>query len=122
MSGSPNSPIVCPDWRRRSTNRAGRSCPFEIVLFHTIRPGPTVALNPRDLERLGVAPGGWVKLTSRRGELTARARTDPDTPEGVAFLPFAFREAAANLLTNPALDPFGKIAELKYCAVKVEKA
>ncbi|MBF0251902.1 MAG: formate dehydrogenase subunit alpha [Alphaproteobacteria bacterium] len=96
------------------TRRAG--------VLDALEPGPTVALNPRDLERLGVAPGGEVKLTSRRGTLTAHARADTDTPEGVAFLPFAFREAAANLLTNPALDPFGKIAELKYCAVKVEKA
>ena len=43
-------------------------------------------------------------------------------PDGVVFIPFAFMEAAANLLTNPALDPFGKIPEFKYCAAKVEPA
>ena len=85
-----------------------------------LEPGPTVALNPADIERLELEPGDDVKLSSRRGELVTHVRADADTPEGVAFLPFAFREAAANLLTNPALDPFGKIAEVKYCAVKVE--
>ena len=62
-----------------------------------------------------------MRLTSRRGTLSAPCRQDTDVPEGVAFIPFAFAEAAANLLTNPALDPFGTTAELKYCAVKVEK-
>ena len=80
-----------------------------------------IALNPHELERLGIEAGDTLKLTSRRGTLTAQSRLDSDVPEGVVFMPFAFKEAAANLLTNPALDPFGKIAELKYCAVKVEK-
>lgn len=91
-------------------------------VLDAIEPGPTIWLNPRDVEMLGLDPQGKVKLTSRRGKLTAHLRTDTDTPQGVVFMPFAFREAAANLLTNPALDPFGKIAEVKYCAVKVEKA
>ena len=91
-------------------------------MLDEIEPGPTIWLNPQDVEILGLDPQGSVKLTSRRGELTAQLRSDPDTPEGVVFMPFAFHEAAANLLTNPALDPFGKIAEVKYCAVKVEKA
>ncbi|MBL4615663.1 MAG: molybdopterin-dependent oxidoreductase, partial [Magnetovibrio sp.] len=86
-----------------------------------IEPGPVIALNPHELERLGIEAGDTLKLTSRRGTLTAQSRLDSDVPEGVVFMPFAFKEAAANLLTNPALDPFGKIAELKYCAVKVEK-
>jgi formate dehydrogenase major subunit len=62
-----------------------------------------------------------VTVASRRGEIALAARADEGTPRGAIFIPFAFYEAAANLLTNPALDPFGKIAELKYCAVKVTK-
>ena len=55
------------------------------------------------------------------GGVPSSARADDGTPRGSVFIPFAFYEAAANLLTNPALDPFGKIAELKYCAVRVTK-
>jgi formate dehydrogenase major subunit len=55
------------------------------------------------------------------GTVTAVARRDPATPHGAVFMPFAFVEAAANLLTNSALDPFGKIPEFKYCAVRVRK-
>jgi len=91
-------------------------------VLDALEPGPVISLNPRDLDRLSLEPGDAVKLISRRGALSAATRSDRDVPEGVVFLPFAFHEAAANLLTNPALDPFGKIAELKYCAVKVEKA
>lgn len=90
-------------------------------VLDALEPGPTVSLNPADVARLGLSPEGNVKLTSRRGEVTAQIRIDATTPEGVVFMPFAFREAAINLLTNPALDPYGKIAEVKYCAVKVEK-
>ena len=60
-------------------------------------------------------------MASRRGEIALAARADDGTPRGAVFIPFAFYEAAANLLTNAALDPFGKIAEVKYCAVKVRK-
>jgi len=90
-------------------------------VLDALEPGPTIALHPHELDRLNITPGDVVKLTSRRGELSAQTRADRDVPKGVVFLPFAFHEAAANLLTNPALDPFGKIAELKYCAVKVER-
>jgi len=91
-------------------------------VLDALEPGPTVSLNPADGVRLGLEPDDEVKLTTRRGTLVSHVRIDAHTPEGVVFMPFAFREAAANLLTNPALDPFGKIAEVKYCAVKVEKA
>jgi formate dehydrogenase major subunit len=68
-----------------------------------------------------VEPGDVVTVRSRRGAVTLYARADDGTPEGAVFIPFCFYEAAANLLTNPALDPFGKIPEFKYCAVKVMK-
>ena len=66
-------------------------------------------------------PGDVITVASRRGEITLTARADEGTPRSTIFIPFAFYEAAANLLTNAALDPFGKIAELKYCAVKLSK-
>jgi formate dehydrogenase major subunit len=56
-------------------------------------------------------------IRSRRGQIVLRARRDDGIPDGTVFVPFAYAEAAANLLTNPALDPQGRIPELKYCAV-----
>ena len=72
-----------------------------------------------ELERVGLAKGDVITLASRRGEVVLRVRRDDGTPEGAVFVPFAYYEAAANLMTNPALDPFGKIPEFKYCAVAV---
>jgi formate dehydrogenase major subunit len=59
---------------------------------------------------------------TRRGAIELKARADRDVPEGMVFIPFAFVEAAANILTNPQLDPVGKIPEYKFCAARVEKA
>jgi formate dehydrogenase major subunit len=61
-----------------------------------------------------------VTVESRRGRVSIYARADAGTPRGAVFIPFCYYEAAANLLTNPALDPFGKIPEFKYCAVRVK--
>ena len=58
-----------------------------------------------------------ISVESRRGKISLYARADDGTPRGAVFIPFCYYEAAANLLTNPALDPFGKIPEFKYCAV-----
>ncbi|MBS0325965.1 MAG: formate dehydrogenase subunit alpha [Proteobacteria bacterium] len=80
---------------------------------------PVVSVNPGDLAELGVAPGGVITVASRRGTVSLYARADDGTPHGVVFIPFCYWEAAANLVTNSALDPFGKIPEAKYCAVKV---
>jgi formate dehydrogenase major subunit len=63
-----------------------------------------------------------VRVSTRRGVVELSARQDDAVPDGVVFIPFAYVEAAANLLTNPALDPFGKIPEFKYCAARVEPA
>ena len=62
-----------------------------------------------------------IKVSTRRGTVNIRVREDRAIPEGVIFIPFCYNEAAANLLTNPALDPYGKIPEFKYCAAKIEK-
>ncbi|MCC7217592.1 MAG: formate dehydrogenase subunit alpha [Burkholderiales bacterium] len=88
-------------------------------VLDAIEPGPVGSFHPDDLAALGVAPGGTVTVASRRGSVTLFARADAGTPRGALFIPFCYYEAAANMLTNPALDPFGKIPEFKYCAVKV---
>jgi len=89
------------------------------TVLDALEPAPTVSMCGVDLQRLGLTPGQRVKVASRRGEVELTSRRDDGTPEGVLYMPFAYREAAANLLTNAALDPFGKIPEFKYCAVRL---
>jgi formate dehydrogenase major subunit len=93
------------------TRRAG--------VLDAIEPEPVVSMHPLDLAALKAKPGDVVTVESRRGRISLFARADEGTPRGAIFIPFAFYEAAANMLTNPALDPFGKIPEFKYCAVRV---
>ncbi|HOA92898.1 MAG TPA: formate dehydrogenase subunit alpha [Quisquiliibacterium sp.] len=88
-------------------------------VLDAIEPEATVSMHPDELVRLGVTPGQRVRVASRRGEIALSARADPGVPAATTFIPFAYAEAAANLLTNPALDPYGKIPEFKYCAVRV---
>jgi len=88
-------------------------------VLNAIEPGPVVSIHSLDLAELGVAPDGMITVASRRGSISLRARADDGTPRGAVFIPFCYYEAAANLLTNPVLDPFGKIPEFKYCAVRV---
>jgi len=88
-------------------------------VLDAIEPAPVASLHSDDLRALGVAPGETINVASRRGSITLAARADDGTPHGAVFIPFCFYEAAANLLTNPVLDPFGKIPEFKYCAVRV---
>jgi formate dehydrogenase major subunit len=84
-----------------------------------IEPEPVASVNPLDLEKLGIPPGGILTIESRRGRISLYARADDGMPTGAVFVPFCYYEAAANMLTNPVLDPFGKIPEFKYCAVKI---
>jgi formate dehydrogenase major subunit len=88
-------------------------------VLDAIEPIPVATLNALELQRLGVRPGEVITVTSRRGEISLFARLDEGMPDGAVFIPFAYYEAAANKLTNPALDPFGKIPEFKYCAVRL---
>jgi len=88
----------------------------------TIRPEAFCEMNPDDLAAAGIQVGAYVTVSSRRGSITLRAHASRRIAPGTIFIPFHFREAAANALTNDALDPFGKIPEFKYCAVRVEKA
>ena len=90
-------------------------------VLDNIEPFAVALVHPLDLDAMGAAPGDVISVESRRGAVAMNARVDEGTPRGSIFLPFCYYEAAANLLTNPALDPFGKIPEFKYCAVKVRK-
>jgi formate dehydrogenase major subunit len=88
-------------------------------VLDAIEPDPVALLNPADLQRLGIAAGALLTIESRRGRVSLYARADEGTPAGAAFVAFCWYEAAINKLTNPVLDPFGKIPEFKYCAVRV---
>jgi formate dehydrogenase major subunit len=88
-------------------------------VLDSIEPAPVASMHSGDLAALGVEPGGMISVASRRGSISLSARADDGTPRGAVFIPFCYYEAAANLLTNPVLDPFGKIPEFKYCAVRV---
>jgi len=92
------------------------------VVLDAVEPEANCSLNPKTLRKLGVEPGGMLRLTTKRGSITVMARADRAVSEDMVFLPFAYVEAAANILTNPALDPYGKIPEFKFSAVRVEKA
>jgi formate dehydrogenase major subunit len=89
------------------------------TVLDALEPSASASLCSRDLTAIGVSPGDLITVQSRRGQVTLRARVDEGTPAGTVFIPFAYHEAAANLMTNAALDPVGKIPELKYCAVAI---
>ena len=90
------------------------------TVLDALEPAATASMCGPDLQRLGLQAGQQVRIASRRGEVLLQLRQDDGTPQGAVFIPFAYQEAAANLLTNAALDPFGKIPEFKYCAVRIE--
>jgi formate dehydrogenase major subunit len=89
------------------------------TVLDALEPMATASLCGDDLLALGLAPGDVITVQSRRGEVAIHVRRDDGTPRGAVFIPFAYYEAAANLMTNAALDPFGKIPEFKYCAVAI---
>jgi formate dehydrogenase major subunit len=91
-------------------------------VLDALEPGPTASLNPKTLAKYGIKPGDTIRVTTRRGSIELTARADLGVQEKNVFIPFAYVEAAANILTNPQLDPIGKIPEYKYCAVKIERA
>ncbi|MGJ7914386.1 formate dehydrogenase subunit alpha [Massilia sp. LXY-6] len=94
------------------TRRAG--------VLDAIEPDPVALVHPLDLEELKGKPGDVITIASRRGEVVLYARADDSSPRGAIFVPFCYYEAAINRLTNSALDPFGKIPEFKYCAIRVQ--
>ena len=88
-------------------------------VLDALEPMAMASLCGEDLFELGLAAGDVITLSSRRGEVVLHVRRDDGTPKGAVFVPFAYYESAINLLTNAALDPYGKIPEFKYCAVAV---
>jgi len=95
------------------TRRAGR--------LNDLEPEPVASMHPREIERLGASPGEPIRVETRRGTIDLTLRADRDVSAGMVFIPFCFGEAPANLLTNPQLDPFGKIPEFKFCAARVSR-
>ncbi len=91
------------------------------TVLDAIEPVATASLCGDDLQTLGLEAGDLITVQSRRGQVAIHVRRDDGTPQGTVFIPFAYYEAAANLMTNAALDPVGKIPEFKYCAVAVSK-
>jgi formate dehydrogenase major subunit len=89
-------------------------------VLDAIEPDPTALLHPLDLAAMDAKPGDVLTIESRRGKVTLWARADEGTPRGAVFVAFAYYEAAINKLTNAALDPFAKIPEFKYCAIRVK--
>jgi formate dehydrogenase major subunit len=89
-------------------------------VLDALEPEASCSLHPATLRRLGIPVGGRVRLATRRGQITLMARADRAVAENMVFIPFAYVEAAANILTNPQLDPYGKIPEFKFSAVRVE--
>jgi formate dehydrogenase major subunit len=89
-------------------------------VLDAIEPQATVSMNSSLARTLSTQAGEMMEVASRRGSVRLQVRIDEGTPENTVFIPFAYSEAAANLLTNAALDPFGKIPEFKYCAVKLK--
>jgi formate dehydrogenase major subunit len=109
-----NTGRVLEHWHTGTMTRRSKA-------LDAIEPEAFVEIHPEDLYALGAQDGEMLRVSSRRGTIVLKARIGVRTQKGSIFIPFHFREAAANLLTNDALDPVGKIPEFKFCAVKVEK-
>ena len=91
------------------------------TVLDALEPKAWVAINVRDALQLDLEEGDQIHLESRRGRIKIEVRLSDNTPTGTVFMPFCYFEAAANVLTNAALDPEAKIAEVKYCAVRLDK-
>ncbi|WP_296509095.1 formate dehydrogenase subunit alpha [Rhodoferax sp.] len=91
------------------------------TVLDAIEPMATASMCGDDLQALQLQAGDVITIASRRGNVALHVRRDDGTPRGAVFVPFAYYEAAANLMTNAALDPFGKIPEFKYCAVAIRR-
>ena len=103
---------VLEHWHTGSMTRRSKA-------LSAIEPEAFACLHPGDLAGLGVVDGEQIEIASRRGRIRLAVRADTSIDTGTVFVPFHFREAAANILTTDALDPYGKIPEFKFCAVKI---
>ena len=115
-----NYPMILMTGRQLEHRHTGAITRRSGVL-DAIEPEPTATMHPLDLDALNVQAGEVITVASRRGSISLFARADDGIARGSVFVPFAYYEAAANKLTNPVLDPVGKIPEFKYCAIKVSK-
>src|ERR1700760_1391533 len=91
------------------------------AVLDQIEPEAVAFMSPKDMRKKKLAPGDFIRLETRRGAVEVKVRSDRDVPENMVFMPFCYGAGGANLLTNPALDPFGKIPEFKFCAVRAER-
>lgn len=92
----------------------------KVAELNKVAPEAYIEINPKDVKKLGIRDGDMLKVSSRRGRINIKALVSERPSEGLVFIPFHYKEAAANILTNPELDPICKIPELKVCAVKIE--
>ncbi len=90
-------------------------------VLDAVEPEANCSMNPRTLKLMGIEPGEMIRLTTRRGSIDIMVRADRAIAEDMVFIPFAYVEAAANILTNSAIDPYGKIPEFKFSAIRVDK-
>ncbi|GIX46186.1 MAG: hypothetical protein KatS3mg131_0397 [Candidatus Tectimicrobiota bacterium] len=109
-----NTGRILPHWHTGTMTRRAKA-------LHALAPEAELEMTAEDMAALGIAHGERVRVVSRRGEITVKAVCSSKPSPGSVFLPFHFREAAANLLTVDALDPYAKIPEFKFCAVRIEK-
>jgi formate dehydrogenase major subunit len=114
-------PMILTTGRRLEHWHTGAMTRRSVVL-DALEPEAIASFAPADLVRLDIRPGDSVRVSTRRGEIVLKARTENAVPPGMVFIPFCYAEAPANILTNPQLDPIGKIPEFKFCAARVEKA
>lgn len=112
-------PLLLTTGRISFRYHTGTMCGRTVVLDRE-EPGCFMEINPVDAEKLGLKNRSMAVVSSRRGSIKVRVYVTKRAPEGIVFIPFHFKEAAANILTNPAVDPVAKIPEYKVCAVKVE--
>ncbi len=112
-------PLILTTGRIYFRYHTGTMCRRTVVLDRE-EPECYVEINPYDAERLGIKDSSMVRVSSRRGSIEAKASVINRVPKGTIFIPFHYKEAAANLLTNPAMDPAVKIPEYKVCAAKLE--
>ncbi|HEX2581867.1 MAG TPA: formate dehydrogenase subunit alpha [Dongiaceae bacterium] len=106
---------VLEHWHTGAMTRRAR-------MLDALEPEPMAFLSPREIAGRDLKAGDLIKVETRRGSIEIAVRADGDVPPGMIFIPFCYVEAAANLLTNPALDPFGKIPEFKFCAARIGPA
>jgi predicted molibdopterin-dependent oxidoreductase YjgC len=92
-----------------------------VEAINTVCPAAYVEIHPDDARGLDISDGDMVRVSSKRGAIDLKAAVSRRPAKGMVFIPFHYREAAANVLTNTALDPISKIPELKACAVRIER-